>query len=85
MGQMDGATTRWLMDGSGACTHYARSVKVTHPGPNVETAPAPRLATTALLSAEQPVAAAPAAVAEAQPSPRPGIHERNLRQWLFQH
>jgi hypothetical protein len=60
-------------------------VKLTHPGPNVETAPVPLLATTVLPDVEQPVGAAPAAVAEAQPTPRPGIHERNLRKWLFQH
>jgi hypothetical protein len=60
-------------------------VKLTHTGPNVETAPVPLLPTTALPDAEQPVAVAPAAVVEAQPTPRPGIHERNLRKWLFQH
>ncbi|MBV9358137.1 MAG: hypothetical protein JO023_21710 [Chloroflexi bacterium] len=60
-------------------------MKVTHPGANVETASAPLLATASLPDAEQPGAAAPAAVVEAQPTPRPGIQERNLRKWLFQH
>jgi hypothetical protein len=73
------------MDGTRARGDYSRCVKLTHPSPTVETTSAPLLATPALSDANQPVATAPAAVAEAQPTARPGIHERNLRKWLFQH